>query len=145
MSGKAANGGKPKYVLDTSAVLTLSGDEAGAAAVESLLLRSRRGEAQVYLSFMSVMEAGYKAYQARGEDGLAELLAYLEKLPIIRVPVTDELIAIAARVKGVYRLSLADAWVLATAKQLGATLVHKDPEFEQAKAEVALQALPYRP
>lgn len=39
----------------------------------------------------------------------------------------DELIALAARMKGMYRMSLADAWVLATAKQLNATLVHKDP------------------
>lgn len=90
------------------------------------------------------MEAGYKAYQARGEDGLAALMASLQQLPITRVDVSDELIAIAARIKGMYRMSLADTWILATAKQLGATLVHKDPEFEQAAMEVPLQPLPYR-
>jgi len=90
------------------------------------------------------MEAGYKAYQARGEDGLAMLLASFHQLPVTRVDVSDELIALAARMKGMYRLSLADAWVLATAKQLHATLVHKDPEFEQAAVEVQLQPLPYR-
>lgn len=90
------------------------------------------------------MEAGYKAYQARGEDGLAALLASVQHLPITRVDVSDELIALAARMKGMYRMSLADAWILATAKQLGAILVHKDPEFEQAAMEVQLQPLPYR-
>ena len=144
MSANPANGEKPRFVLDTSALLTLSEDEAGAGTVEALLIKSRRREADVYLSFISVMEAGYKAYQARGEDGLAQLLGYLEELPLKRVDVNDALIALAARMKGAYRLSVADAWILATAKQLHASLVHKDPEFEQAKDEVVLHALPYR-
>ncbi len=144
MSVEKINGGKPRYLLDTSALLTLSENEPGAQLIESLLIKGRHGEVSLYISFMSVMEAGYKAYRVRGEDGLPHLLAYLQKLPVTRVDVNDELIALAARMKGTYRLSLADAWILATAKQLGATLVHKDPEFEQAKAEVSLQALPYR-
>ena len=109
--------------------------------VAALLARGRRREARLYISCMSVMEAGYKAYQAQGEDGLACLLAYLQQLPITRVDVNDELIALAARMKGTYRMSVADAWVLATAKQLGAILVHKDPEFEPARAEARLQSL----
>ena len=144
MSSESTGGGKPRYLLDTSALLTFSGDEPGANAVGILLAKGRRGEVQLYLSFLSVMEAGYKAYQARGEDGLATLLASLQQLPIIRVDVSDELIALAARMKGMYRMSLADAWVVATAKQLNAILVHKDPEFEQAAVEVQLHPLPYR-
>ena len=144
MSSEPTDGGKSRYLLDTSALLTFSGDEPGADAVGVLLAKGRRGEVQLYLSFLSVMEAGYKAYQARGEDGLATLLASLQHLPITRVDVSDELIALAARMKGMYRMSLADAWILATAKQLGAILVHKDSEFEQAAMEVQLQPLPYR-
>jgi len=144
VSSEPTGGGKPRYLLDTSALLTFSGDEPGADTVGILLAKGRRGEVQLHLSFLSVMEAGYKAYQARGEDGLATLLASLQHLPITRVDVSDELIALAARMKGMYRMSLADAWILATAKQLSATLVHKDPEFEQAAAEVQLRPLPYR-
>ena len=144
MSSEPTGGGKPCYLLDTSALLTYSGDEHGADAVGSLLAKGRRGEVQLYMSFLSVMEAGYKAYQARGEDGLATLLASVQHLPITRVDISDELIALAARMKGMYRMSLADAWVVATAKQLGAILVHRDPEFEQAAVEVRLQPLPYR-
>ena len=144
MSSEPTDGGKSRYLLDTSALLTFSGDEPGADAVGVLLAKGRRGEVQLYLSFLSVMEAGYKAYQARGEDGLAILLASVQHLPITRVDVSDELIALAARMKGMYRMSLADAWILATAKQLGAILVHKDPEFEQAALEVQLQPLPSR-
>ena len=144
MSGDPANGGKPRYLLDTSALLTFSGDEPGADVVGVLLGKGRRGDILVYMSFLSVMEAGYIAYQARGEDGLATIVASLQQLPLIRVDLTDELIVLAARMKGMYRLSLADAWILATAKQMNATLVHKDPEFEQAASEVRLQALSTR-
>jgi len=142
VSSDPRGGGKPRYLLDTSALLTFSGDEPGADAVGLLLAKGRRGAVQLYLSFLSVMEAGYKAYQARGDDGLATLLASLQHLPMTRVDVSDELIALAARMKGMYRMSLADAWILATAKHVNAILVHKDPEFEQAAAEVQLQPLP---
>ena len=135
------NGNRPCYVLDTSALLALAGDEPGAKTVASLLTKGRRGQVRLYLSFISVMEAGYKAYQVQGEDGLANMLAYLQHLPLVRIDVNDELIALAARMKGTYRMSVTDAWVLATAKQLGATLVHKDPEFEPARAEARLQCL----
>ena len=144
MSSGPTSGGKPRYLLDTSALLTFSGDEPGADVVGHLLAKAHRGEIQLYVPFISVMEAGYKAYHARGEDGLATLLASVQQLPITRVDVSDESIALAARMKGTYRMSLADAWVLATAKQLHAILVHKDPEFEQAGSEVQLQPLPYR-
>ena len=144
MSTEAVADGHPRYVFDTSALLTLTGDEPGADEVAGLLIKARRGQLRAYVSFISAVEAGYKAYQVRGEEGLASVLAYLQQLPLIRVDVNDELIALAARMKGTYRLSLADAWVLATAKQLDATLIHKDPEFEQAGSEIKHHALPYR-
>lgn len=144
MSRESEHGDKSRYVLDTSALLTLSGDEPGAEAVGALLTKARRGAVHVSLSCMSVMEAGDKAYQARGEDGLAALLGSVQQLPITRVGCSDEVIALAAKIKGLYRLSLADAWILATAKHLDAILVHKDPEFESAAAEVQLHPLPAR-
>lgn len=35
----------------------------------------------------------------------------------------------AARIKAASGISVADAWIAATAADRGATLVHKDPEF----------------
>ena len=43
-----------------------------------------------------------------------------------------------------YRISVADAWIAALAKDRNATLVHKDPEFEQVEAEVQVLKLPYK-
>jgi len=46
--------------------------------------------------------------------------------------------------KAAYRLSVADAWIAALAKERGATLVHKDPEFEQVEAVLEVLKLPYK-
>ena len=144
MSTAKPNGRKPRYLLDTSAILTLTDNEPGVEAVILLLEKANRGELHLYISFMTAMEAGYKMYQGKGENGLADIISYIQQLPVTRVDISDELIALAARMKGSHRMSVADAWILATAKQLGATLIHKDPEFEQAKTEVELHPLPYR-
>lgn len=50
----------------------------------------------------------------------------------------------AAPIKASRRVSLADAIVAAFAVQNGATLVHKDPEFEALAGEISLEALPYK-
>jgi predicted nucleic acid-binding protein len=42
------------------------------------------------------------------------------------------------------RLSVADAWIAATALSLGAILVHKDPEYEPLKNKIRQQILPYK-
>lgn len=51
---------------------------------------------------------------------------------------------VAAELKAKYRLSAADAWIAALAKENNAILVHKDPEYEQIQNEVQLLNLPYK-
>jgi len=46
--------------------------------------------------------------------------------------------------KAAYRLSFADAWIAATAIFYDATLVHKDPEFEQLEDKLKALKLPYK-
>ncbi len=40
---------------------------------------------------------------------------------------------------------MADSFIIATAMANNATLVHKDPEFEQVEDKVELLTLPYKP
>ncbi|MHB8167515.1 MAG: PIN domain-containing protein [Sulfuricella sp.] len=49
----------------------------------------------------------------------------------------------ASSIKAVHPLSLADAWIAASALELGATLVHKDPEFESLPGLIE-ERLPYK-
>ncbi len=112
-------------LLDTSALLTLRDDEPGAARVEAAL-----GQPQpCYGCFLSRMEVLYRVW--KDEDERAGRLAYeqIKALPLQWVEASEPLLECAAGIKARYTLSVADAWIAAAALQVGATLLHKDPEF----------------
>ena len=127
------------YVLDTSALITLWNDEEGADSVEHVL----RSSAQVYISFMSYMESRYRLWKNAGKDESDEFSRYLDLLPVKRIDITDPILEKAIEVKATNNLSVCDSWIIATAIEKSAIIVHKDPEFEQVKTIVKLNALPY--
>jgi hypothetical protein len=51
----------------------------------------------------------------------------------------------AIEIKATQSLCVCDSWIVATAMDLNAILVHKDPEFEQMRGAMKLKALPYKP
>jgi len=134
----------PAYVLDTSAWLTLIEDEAGSDAVQEILEQTQAGEAVVFVSFMSFMEVYYITLQEHGEGEALERVNLIAALPVLRVESTEGLNILAAELKAMHRLSVADAWIAALAKEREATLVHKDPEFKQVEDEIDVLELPYK-
>lgn len=128
-------------VLDTSALLSLMENEPGAAEVEAILRRQGKNEA-VFISFMAVMELAYILEQEQGETAARQGILQLKQLPIQVVESDEPLGLAAARLKAGHKLSVADAWIAATAERLGATLVHKDPDFEPLTKLIRLKALP---
>jgi predicted nucleic acid-binding protein len=132
----------PAYVLDTSAWLTLIEDEAGSDAVQEILEQTQAGDAIVFISFMSFMEVYYITLQERDEKEALERVNLIAALPVLRIESTEALNVLAAELKAAHRLSVADAWIAALAKERGATLVHKDPEFKQVEGEVEVLELP---
>lgn len=132
------------YLLDTSAILALWGDEPGADHVESILRESEADEAEVCVSFMTYMEAYYRIWRIEGEESAKRIYGELLSLPVSRVNVSDSILLRAGAIKANYRLSVADAWIIASAVEMEATLVHKDPEFEQVHDIVSLIFLPYK-
>lgn len=131
------------WVLDTSALMALKENEPGAGVVEKILRREgRRGN--VFVSFMSLMEYSYIVSRAEGRASAEEAFALLKQLPFQVLESDEALGQSAADIKASTPLSVADAWVAATAERIGAVLVHKDPEFEPLKNRIHLQALPYK-
>ncbi len=133
-----------RYVLDTSAFLTLIEDEVGAGQVQTLLEQAQQGEVSLLVSFISFMEVYYISFQERGREEAHERVQLMAALPISRVESTETLAVIAGQLKALHRLSVADAWIAALAQEQNATLVHKDPEFEQLEATVKFLQLPYK-
>jgi predicted nucleic acid-binding protein len=129
-----------RYVLDTSALLTLIEDEDGSARVEALLRQP-----STIIVWISLLEVAYITRQERDAAEADHRYALLKALPVTLLWTMDEpTLLTAARIKAAHRLSLADTIIAAYALQTGATLVHKDPEFEQLADQIGLEALPYK-
>lgn len=124
-----------KYLLDTSALLTLRDDEPGAQRVAELLALAQNRKCECSGCFMSLMEMMYRVWRDESE-GKANL-AYQQclALPITWIHETPELLKAAASIKARHPLSVANAWIAASTELAGATLVHKDPEFSAADIE----------
>jgi ribonuclease VapC len=129
-----------RFLLDTSALLTLIEDEAGAERVEQVLTQD-----EVWLPWPVLLEATYITRQEQDEAEANHRYALMKQLPATILWEIDEpTLLTAARLKVDYRLSLADAIIAAFAIQHNAVLVHKDPEFEALTGQMLLEALPYK-
>ncbi len=118
-----------RFVLDTSAVLALRGDEPGATRVESLLRAATDAPGSVLLSFMTRMEILYRVTAEEDADAAAAAIRLLDATGCEWVSCEPGVLSEAARIKARGGLSVADAWIAATARVRGATLVHTNPEF----------------
>ena len=131
-----------RFLLDTSALLTLRDDEAGADRVAEVLNLASQGKAKCFGCFMTLMEVYCRVW--RDESKAAGQLAYqqCQALPMEWLSNTDTLLVKAAEFKALYPLSIADAWIAACASEQGAVLLHKDPEFKPLS--IAQELLPLK-
>ena len=131
-----------RYLLDTSALLTLRDNESGADQVAEILYQAQQSKAQCFGCFMSLMEVLYRVWKDENEQ--EGRLAYQQclSLPIDWIHEHGALLEKAAEIKAMHPMSLADAWIAATALLKGALLVHKDPEFTALVCQQLI--LPYK-
>lgn len=59
-----------------------------------------------------------------------EALRLIDSFAIQWISCEPDILERASQIKSSGRISVADSWIGATAAVYGATLVHKDPEFE---------------
>lgn len=124
---------KSAFVLDTSALLALRSDESGADEVEELLVRARRSQCRLLISFMTRMELFYCIWREEGEEAGRDALRLVDSFAVEWGSCEPEILETAARLKAQGGLSVADCWIGATAVVRAATLIHKDPEFSKFK------------
>ena len=117
-------------LLDTSAILAFLCAEEGAADVEKLLRAAARGNLTAYASFATVAELFSAAMKRAGRERAEYYLSVVKAWPVTWVQSDEDLCVSAGALKSSHKMSLADAFIAATAIRHGAVLVHKDPEFE---------------
>lgn len=120
----------PTYVLDSFALLAYFQAEPGGGQVRTLFEAARDHQATLHVSLINVGEIYYITYREQGHNRAEEMLHDLRTLPIGFDGVSEERVLMAARLKATWPLAYADAFALALAQELGATLVTGDPEFK---------------
>ena len=131
----------PIFVLDSFAVLALLEKENGAMRVQNILNLAHNGDAQVYLSIISVGEILYITERERGLPLTQKTLATLEQLPIEILPATRERVFAAAHIKANYPVAYAHAFAIATAQEFSATVITGDPEFRTVDSLIPIEWL----
>ena len=130
------------YVFDTSALLTLRDNESGAEQVADLLYQAEQKKIRAVICFMSLMEVLYRVWKDEGAQEARLAYEQVQSLPLTIIHESSSLLEKAAAIKAGERLSLADAWIAATAVLENAILVYKDPEFDQLQCRQMI--LPYK-
>lgn len=128
-------------MLDTSALIAMIEAEDGGERVRALLLRE-----SVLIPFVALLELRYITQRELGESEADQRYALLKLTRAVILWSMDEPILLtAARLKAAHRISLGDAIIAAFAITEHAVLVHKDPELNALRDELAMEVLPFKP
>jgi len=123
---------KPKIVLDTKPLIKLFAQEEGWDAVQKILSRVEAGDLEAAISVVTLTEIYYKYMKEKRAD-LAEArmnqLRYA--LYLGKVGIDEDVAVKAGDFKGRYDVSIADAFIAATAYFEESTIISDDPDFEK--------------
>lgn len=109
------------------------------------LLESALDEkAKLAVSFINAGEVYYITSREQGGTRAKEILEDLRALPIQLYDAPEKRILAAAEIKSAHAISYADAFAVALAQELDATLVSGDPEFKNVESIVKMMWLPHR-
>lgn len=133
---------RPRYVLDSFALLAYLGGEAGEARVKAVLTDANRGLAEAFLSIINYGETIYIVEREQGLNAARKTIAAVDQLPITVLSADRELTFAAAHVKAHYPISYADAFAIALAQTTDATILTGDPEFRQVEQLARIEWLP---
>jgi ribonuclease VapC len=128
----------PARILDSFALIAYFRDEPGAAAVEQLLVAAGKKDAPLLMTDFNYAEVQYSILKKHGQEAWAEAARILEGLPIEFIPSTRALADAAAEFKARHKISLADAFAAALARERKAELITGDPEFKLLEKEIKI-------
>ncbi len=128
-------------VLDSHALLKLLRDEPGAETVSQILERAGERDQPVHMTEVNYAEVQYIIRRKDGDAAWAVIAGELKAAPIEFHPVTRRLADQAAEYKAAHKMSLADAFAAALAKEKKAELVTGDPEFKPLGREIKIHWL----
>jgi ribonuclease VapC len=125
-------------VLDSYALLAYFRGEPRGAQVRVLLDRAAESGEALEMSDVNYAEVKYTLLKKDGAETWARAAEVLPSLPIEFHSTSRALADSAADFKARFKISLADGFAAALAKQQGAELVTGDPEFKPLAREIKI-------
>jgi ribonuclease VapC len=125
-------------VLDSFALVAYFRNEPGAETVEALLTKAAGSDRPLHMTEANYAETKYTLIRKDGPDAWEASARILEGLPIEFHPINRALADVAADFKARSKLSLADAFAAALAKEKKAELLTGDPEFKALEKEIKI-------
>ncbi len=123
-------------VLDSYALLALLRGEPGSESVRQILEKAADRDAPVHMSEVNYAEVQYIIRRKDGAATWKAIAAELVAAPIEFHPADRRLADSAADFKSRFKISLADAFAAALARERKAELVTGDSEFEALEKEI---------
>lgn len=130
-----------KLVLDSFALVSLYHREPGWQVVQKALYDQEKARSRAILNWINWGEFFYIVKRRAGAAKTRDALRLLEQLPIELFAVDQALVQAAAEIKSEHALSYADAFCVATAQRLDATVLTNDPEFESVERLIKIRWL----
>lgn len=119
-----------KIVFDAWGLLALIfGEEPAANTVRKIFDREGITKSTVNISWINIGEVYYTIGRRKGLKTADEVLNDLRLLPMTIHEPTKEDILSAARIKSIYKLSYADAFVISLAEKIKGKIMTGDPEI----------------
>lgn len=128
----------PARVLDSFALIAYFRDEPGAETMEHLLVSASKKDSPFQMTDVNYAEVKYSIVKKDGAAAWEEAAKVLQGLPIEFQSTTRALADSAADFKARFKLSLADAFAAALAKERKTELVTGDPEFKALEKEIKI-------
>ncbi len=133
---------KPKaLVLDSWAALAYLGDEASAQAVADLITNAHENRIPMTMSMVNAGEVWYILARELSAAQADNAVTDLTGLGIELIDVDWPLTRMAGTFKARHRMSYADCFAAALAKDRKSDLVTGDKEFKQVEGEVSIRWL----
>ncbi len=120
------------YVLDSYAIIAYHFGEEGKDKLEEILLTASYNN-NLYLNLINLGEVYYIILRNKNEMIANKAIAMVKRWPLEIIAPDERITLMAAKIKGKYPLSYADAFAVATAIDKNATVITGDPEIRKVQ------------
>ncbi|MEM3048260.1 MAG: PIN domain-containing protein [Candidatus Bathyarchaeia archaeon] len=123
---------KPKIILDTKPLIKMFAKEEGWEDVQKIAFKIESDEVDAAISVVTLTEIYYKYLQENSPDLAETRIENLRNAIYLRKYEVDEEVAVkAGEFKGKYDISIADAFIAATAYLEKSTVISDDEDFRK--------------